>query len=177
MMMELRRKLLLGMFVAATGSAAHAEPIEFDCDTPGGNYSEITFRQGGTAHRVRAEITPIKLRPSGRWLPAATITVQSQDEQRSAGIQLVNSSGKNLGVVVMADEGGQTKKVEAGQIRAKEGLPFDLYLPSTGSSFVEVLGKRVTLGINVGPNAKVSITCSSGQFRFKDLDWDWQPQL
>ena len=88
----------------------------------------------------------------------------------------MKASGKMFDVSVMTEKDGQTRKDVAGQIRAKDAVSFDLYLPSSGESFAEVLGKRVPLGLNVGANAKLSVTCSSGHFSFENLDWGWQPR-
>lgn len=175
--MGLASRVLVGFIVAVVGQAGYAEPIEYDCDTPGGNYSEIALNQDGDAHRIRGTITPLELRPTRKWSPAATIYFQSQDERYTAGIQLMNASGKTLDVIVITAEGGQTKKATAGQVRTKDAVPFDLYIPSSGESFAEVLGKRVPLGFSVGANAKLSITCSSGHFSFERLNWGWQPRF
>ena len=172
--MPLKAKLLIGLAAFVASQAAAAEPIYYDCDTPGGNYSEIKFNQSQSAHRVRGTITPMELRPSAGWLPTATVYVQSQDKRYFASLQLMKN-GKTLDVAVSVGENGQVRKSSLGQIKNKDSISFDLYIPLSGDqAFAEVSGKRVPLGFSLGKNAKVSITCSSGHFRFDPLDWDWQ---
>ena len=168
-------KLLIALAILPFGHSAAAEPIYYDCDTPGGKYSEIKVGQADSAHRVRGTITPLALRPANGWLPTATVFVRSQDKEDFASVQLMGSSGKTLAVTVDVGENGRVRTAEIGRIGVKDGVSFDLYLPASGQAFAEVSGTRIPLGINPGPGATVSVTCSSGHFRFDPLDWDWQP--
>ena len=171
--MARKAKLLIGLTAFAACQSAAANPIYYDCDTPGAKYSEIKFNQSQPDHRVRGTITPMELRPHD-WRPAATVYLESQDKRHTAAVQLVNSEGTILDVAVSVGWNGQITKTVIGQMRNTHSIAFDLYMPSSGQGFAEVGGKRVPLKFSIGPNAKVSVTCSSGHFRFDPLDWDWE---
>jgi hypothetical protein len=173
--MALKANYMIGLMVFVLGQAAGAKPIYYDCDTPSGSYSEIRFNQNQTAYRVRGTITAMELRPNASWRPTATVYVKSQDKRYSADVQLMNNEARTLDLTIGIGENGQYRKTSIGRLRNKGSISFDLYIPTIGQAFAEVSGKKVPLGVNLGTNAQVSITCSSGHFRFDPLDWDWQP--
>ena len=169
-------KVSLAFLVLSFSQVANTEPIYFDCDTPGGSFSEIKFNQNQSDYRVRGTITPLELNGTARWSPTATVYVMSEDKKYFAAIQLMNNAQKLLYVTVQDAEGGPPREADVGQIKINESVSFDLYLPSSGEAFADVGRRRVPLHVKLGPNAKVSITCSSGHFRFDPLDWNWQPR-
>ena len=172
--MRSKGKLLIALAASLLGDPAAAEPIYYDCDTPGGKYSEIKFSQADAAHRVRGTITPLELRAAADWLPTATVYVQSNDKHDLVSVQLMKASGRTLAVSVSIAEKGRVRKAELGAIKINQAVPFDIYLPASGEGFVQLAGKKIPVGITLGAGAKVSVTCSSGHFRFDPLDWAWQ---
>jgi hypothetical protein len=154
--------------------AAAAQPIYYDCDTPGARYSEIKLTQSGADYRVRGMITPMALRPASGWLPTATVYIKSSTANAYIVVQLMNEAGKTLAATVEVGRDGSKRRTNAGQTKVADGVPFDIYLPKGGGGFAELAGKRVPIDADLGPDAKLSITCSSGHFRFDPLDWGWQ---
>ena len=172
--MHTNGKMLIALAALVVSHPAAAEPVYYDCDTPGGKYSEIMLTQAEAAHRVRGTITPMELRAAADWFPTATVYVQSKDKRDLVSVQLMNRSGKTLAVSVSLVQSGKVRKAELGAIKINQAVAFDIYLPASGEGFVQLAGKKIPVGITLGAGAKVSVTCSSGHFRFDPLDWAWQ---
>ena len=52
-----------------------------------------------------------------------------------------------------------------------EAAAVDLTVPATGEAVATVGAERRSVHIDLGPNAKMSVACSTGEFLFGDLDW------
>ena len=108
----------------------------------------------------------MELRSTDPWRPAATVFVHSSENKNSAAVRLMNMSGKSLDVAVDVSEGGSKQRTNIGIAKLNSKVPFDIYLPATGDGFADVAGRRVPIKVDVGPKATLSISCSSGHFRF-----------
>lgn len=156
--------------VLAFEGTATATPIEYDCDTANAHYSEISLNQRGPNYHVSGTITPQLLRSSGFYSATATVYIQSADQRRTTGVQVMREQGNRLTVNVFRVTNGLRTNTSIGTIEPGHTVPFELQSSSTGS-FALVAGRRVDLGAPVGEGAKISVTCSTGQFHFGGLDW------
>jgi hypothetical protein len=168
-------KMLLAVASLSATQAVAAQPIYYDCDTPGAKYSEIKLTQSGSDYRVQGTITPMELRPASGWRPTATVYITSGTSKNYVAVQLMNDTGKTLAAAMELGKDGAKRRADADRARVGAGVSFDIYVPKAGGGFVSLGGKRVPIDVDLGPDAKVSITCSSGHFRFDPLDWSWQP--
>lgn len=152
--------------------SASAAPIRYDCDSSPGFFSEIEQFQPGPGYRVRGSIKAQEARKHRRYVPTATIWLQSADKTKSAAVQLMNRSGKKFDLTVITRMDGATIEKRVMQVDVEEVVPFDLHFSPSGRNIIIAGGQSFDVAGNFGTNARVSITCSTGGFEFPELDWN-----
>ncbi len=169
----MRSALTILAAAAAAGLLASplaAVPIDYDCDTPGGSYSKLDLVQPGPDYRVTGRISAVKWRTHGRWYPTAVVALISASEREAVSVR-IERPGESGVLLVESLIGGKSNKVAVGSLRLKEEVAFELSVHG-GKAMVQVGGKSFPLEAEISPGAKLLISCSTGQFLFKALDWD-----
>jgi hypothetical protein len=160
--------LAAGLVLAAEGAAA-AAPLNYDCDTGDGHFSELSQVQAGSAYRLRGTITPLRWGAHERWAPSAQIRLENGS--RSIAVRLMRAPGEPRATFsIEVSSGGEPQRTLLGRVGLNEVLPFDLSLGASGDAAVQVGTERRTFHLDLGPNAKVSAVCSTGDFLFGGLD-------
>lgn len=162
--------LAAGLWLAA-GSAAAAAPVNYDCDTGDGNFSELSQVQAGPAYHLRGTITPLRWGAHDRYAPSAQARLENGDRSRSIAVRLVRAPGEPRATFsIEVGSGGSPQTAVLGLVGLNEALPFDVSLAASGDAVVLVGTERRTFHLDLGPNAKVSVVCSTGDFLFGGLD-------
>lgn len=154
----------------ALPAGAIAAPIDYDCDTAAGHFSEISLHQAGPDYRVRGSITPLLRRSHVQYVATATVFIYSADRQRTVAVQIMRGTGSRYEVTTHRVTGGDIGRASLRPVRTGEAVPFELVSTSNGT-FAMVGEQRIDLGPPIGAGARLSITCSTGRFRFSGLDW------
>jgi len=157
-----------GLMLAA-GSAAAAAPLTYDCDTNEGSFSELSQVQAGPAYHVRGTITPLRWAEDRRWAPSAQARLENGS--RSIAVRIMRAPREPQATFsIEVTDGGEPQTTVLGRVGLNEALPFDLSLAASGDAAVQVGTERRTFHLDLGPNAKASVVCSTGDFLFGELD-------
>jgi hypothetical protein len=157
----------VGLF--ACGQAAIAQPIYYDCDAPGGSFSKIETVQNHTGYRVRGSITPYQLRHSATWLPTASVRIEG--ERNGAGISVTHRDAEKFSVSIVLEQEGESREIHLPlTLTLNQSLDFEIVSSSDGNGYVSIGGK-LPFQFTIEPGAKIVASCSSGGFKFHQLDW------
>ncbi len=67
--------------------------------------------------------------------------------------------------------GGEPQTTLFGDVGLNEALPIELQALPSGDAVVVVRGERHVFHLDLGRNAKVEASCSTGEFLFRGLDF------
>jgi len=168
-------RLTIGMMgvVAATllAQTAVAAPVDYDCDTPAGSFSEISQVQVGPAVHVRGTITALQWREDRRWSPLGQVRVENGDRTRSIAVRVVRIPRQARATFdVTVQTGGEPQTTRLGEVALNEAVPFELQLLPSGDAIAVVGGERRVFRLDLGRNVKIKTICSTGEFLFGGLD-------
>ena len=153
--------------------AATAAPVDYDCDTPIGDFSQLIQTQAGPAYHVQGTIKPLQWRddPDQRWAPLGQVRLMNADGSRSIAVRVARNPGAARGVVsVMLWNGGPPQSTAMGDVGLNEALPFELRALPSGDVVIIVRGQQQVFHLDLGRSGKVEATCSTGEFLFGGLD-------
>jgi hypothetical protein len=154
---------------------AQAAPVNYDCDTNEGSYSELSQVQAGPDYHVRGTIRPLQVRAHERYLPSAQIRLENAAETEAIAVQLVGRQGTDqfdILVTLGAGPSATLARTSIGTLRLNQSVPFDLAVSSAGEASVRIGVERRTFRVALGAGAKLSVICSTGEFEFSGLDWN-----
>lgn len=162
-------KALLAVGLLACGQSARAEPIYYDCDAPGGSFSKIEVVQNHSDYRVRGSITPYQVRGTATWLPTANVRIEGQDN--GAGFSISHHDAETFSVSIKLVQEGELREIHLPlTLNLNQSLEFEIVSASDGQSYVSI-GGRLPFQFTIEPGAKIVASCSSGGFKFNQLDW------
>lgn len=160
----------LALLLAVPAGAA-AAPADHDCDAGPAAVDEIAGEdQAGPDYRVRGTITPVLPRSHPEYAATATVYFRSADRRRIAIVQIVRGLANRYTVTARRVTNGHSFAAPQAPISTGETVSFEL-ASSAGGTYALIGGRRIDLGPAIGPAARVSVTCSTGQFHFAGLDW------
>lgn len=164
---------LLACVLAASAAVACADSIEqtfqFDCDVPAGNASEWMGTIVPQLRQVTGTIELLQPREHERWWPVASVFLMYGDEK--VGLQLYRdrNSHDTLQVAVLRpkNEGGRSVLTSV----PWQGSPVAFRLSVNAAGDVEVFaaGKVASLALKNIDIEKIVLSCSSAQFKFRDV--------
>jgi hypothetical protein len=160
-----------------TSAAAPDRPAEFACSARGGNYDEITHSGAGQAHRIRGTVMPLRYRVHDRSRPTATVQFRIRQPRGGVGLQLLRRGTTDrfdVTIVTAGSAGGRTS-TKIGLLGLNQELAFELSARAGGQVSIQAGDRRVDLPVDVGTSPEISISCSTGAFRFRGLEWGGPP--
>jgi hypothetical protein len=159
-----------------SSAAAPDRPPEFACSAPGGSFDKIANASAGPEHRIRGSVMPVRYRRHRRYLPTATVMFRDAQLPAAVGLQLMRrGSDDTVDVdIVTASSAGRTAK-KIGSLRLNEELTFELTIQANGDGYVQAGDRRVDIPIKLTTITEASVSCSTGAFRFRRLDWGSAP--
>ncbi len=153
-------------------AAALAAPFNYACDTPAGHYSEISQTQAGPAYSLRGSITPLQWLDDRRWASLGQVRLENGDRSRSIAVKVVRQPRTNQAAIeVTLQSDGEPRTETLGAVGLNQAMAFELRLDASGEGVVVVGGQRRAFSLNLGPNAKVQVICSTGEYLFTGFDF------
>jgi hypothetical protein len=161
---------LLGCAPLAAGQAQQ-QTYHFDCDVPPGNVSEWNGTLAGDLLRVSGSIQLMEPRQGAQWLPVASVRLLGEDESSSVGLYLLvtRDAPEELQIGIRAPGGGRDPVVFASVPWKNGPLLFDLSLSESGELDVTAGGRSRLVKLGDFQLTKLSLSCSTAQFVFKDI--------
>jgi len=157
--------------ILAFPAAAAAAPADYDCDAAPADVFEIAnLDQAGPGYRVRGTITPVQPRSHPDYVATATVYIRSADRRRVAIVQILRGAANRYTVTARRVTQGHSFAAPLAPISTGQSVSFELASTAAGT-YALVSGRRIDLGPPIGAAAHLSVTCSTGRFRFAGLDW------
>jgi hypothetical protein len=164
---------LLAFALCANSAAGAADSIEqtfeFDCDVPAGKASDWVGIIVPRLHQVKGSVELLEPRDDERWWPVASVFLFQGAQQ--VGLQLFRDRRHQDKLQVAAlrpeSEGGRSVLTSV----PWNGFPIDFELSVKESGDVEltVAGEAALLGVKDTDARKLALSCSTAQFKFKDV--------
>ena len=154
----------------ASGSAAHAAPAVFDCDTSTDHSSSYTVTVG-QGFRASGAITPVAMR-SGRAPANGGVTLTSPDGSAAIGVQATANAAdpKRVDLSLITLTNGKVERVAAGTVALATAAPFVLAIDAAGTGRLQFGQLAFDLKLGAFGGGKVQAFCASGQFRVDGLE-------
>jgi hypothetical protein len=166
-------KTFVALAIAACmpGSLAHAaEPAhEFACDTPAGHFSywSQTLKPGKVKVTGTLEIS--EKREHERWNPTMTALLVA-DPKRSFGLQVYSlKSQEDVWFLRITEPDTRDEEPFAMLPGDTTSIPFSLTFTKDGTLEVTAAGKTAKTKVNGFKPGKIRLSCSTGDFLFKDV--------
>jgi hypothetical protein len=132
----------------------------------------IDFAQAGPDYLITGRVAAVAFRSHRRWSPVATVRLTSTEDKASVAIRIQRTgAGRPIEAVVETHADGMQQSTNVGSLRLGESAAFKIEVVG-GSARVTMAGQSQELAPIIGRNAKIEISCSTGQFKFEELDWD-----
>jgi hypothetical protein len=160
--------LLLAGFLPSIALAA--SPLEYDCDTASGSFSEL--KQPGIAGKpvaVRGTVQARQLRADGRWMPVAAASVKSDDgDIVMLRITAVEHDKGPLRLQLLTRKNGNNNEQVLASTPIDQAVPFSI-VPSANGVAVTLGSERRQVAFAQDKPSATSVSCSTGEFLFTDL--------
>lgn len=182
---------ILPILLLAMGgdAAAMAAPLNFDCAAPIGRDSTIwRMRPEAPPFHVRGRIMPLRLYPSPanpQQMDGYSVTIP---DTRGINVTIVDHNASNSIVFGVGSEGDalrafvtmgredrqDSQLVESFAWRPGDQLSiaFQLSILAGGRATLRVGTREIPLDIALGANSQIMVSCSGGEFDFRDLEID-----
>lgn len=152
--------------------AAHAGPINYDCDTPADKFSSLDISTDTTRFIVKGKIAAAVFR-AGKYLPVANVHVGAPRGSDGVLLRLMAPSGtaKQAEIIVQTMQGSKPIKRVLGQILLGESLDFSIEVLPNAAVNLTVNGQQMSLKTEFASSSNLTISCSTGEFKFDNLEW------
>lgn len=169
------KSALIAVAGLATSAAKPGGPTDFACSARGGFFDEIANVSAGSEHRIRGAVMPQRFWRHSRTRPTATVQLRSSPRRAAIALQFMRrGTGNAVDVLVVMAGPDRQRRWNIGSLRLNDEMSFELSASSTSVHIVA--GARVMdVPIDLGESPEVSVSCSTGEFRFRSLDWGGVP--
>jgi hypothetical protein len=143
----------------------------FDCDVPAGKFSEWDQTILSKGAHLSGTIQMMEARKDPKWIPAASVFLVDGENLSAVGFQVVLYKSDSINVSLsMLGLGGESGRFTLAT-RPWEGklIPFTLDLSDQGNLTLHLDGASRTVSVNPFRLKKVKLSCSTGQFKFRDV--------
>jgi hypothetical protein len=170
--------ILLFPFLAVAGCAAtpqrssDSESYYFDCDTPPGKFSDWNRTVAAKTLRATGTLELKESRQDPRWYPVGSVWLIASGESDRAGMQaFVAPDSPDYLQVRLVRVASRVDAPVFASLKWKDGpIPFSLSLSATNVLTATVAGKSQSISLAPFAMAKFSLTCSTGDFHFNDVN-------
>lgn len=151
---------------------SYAAPMTYECDTPANKFSSIDVPIDSKNFTIRGAITPDGF-SKGQFLPVANIHLSALDGTGGVWLRLVapSAGSKQADVIVETKLKAKPMKKTIGKISLGESLIFSISVLPDSTIDMDVGGQQVKLKSDLAGPSKLSISCSTGEFNFANLEW------
>ena len=164
---------LLVCILCAGAAVSLADPIEqsfqFDCDVPAAKMSDWIGTIVPRLQHVEGSIELLEPREHERWWPVASVFLHEGTQK--VGLQLYRDRQHQdeLQVAVLRPDSAGGRSVLASILWKDAPVRFSLSVKPSGDVELAVAGKVALLGVKGIDPQRVSLSCSTAQFKFKDV--------
>jgi hypothetical protein len=164
---------LMIALIAGCASASSQSPApdiySFDCDVPPAKFSEWTRSVSSQSLEVSGTVQLIEPRQDQRWWPGASIFLYGDNSSEVIGLQLaVQRQAPDEAHVLIINQEAQPAELASLPWRGNP-LPFKIKLSRSGEFSVTVADKSRSVRVDGFRLAKMSLSCSTGQFKFTNV--------
>jgi hypothetical protein len=155
---------------SATGiSDSIEQTFEFDCDVPAGKASEWVGTIVPRLQHVTGSVELLEPRDHERWLPVASVFLLQGTEK--VGLQLFRDRQQQdkLQIAALRPESQGGRSVLTTVPWSGVPIDFELSVRESGDLELTVAGKATLLGVKDIDARKLTLSCSTAQFKFKDV--------
>lgn len=168
----MRNTIIAAAALLALAAPATAAPVEWDCDTPGGSFSELAQAQSGPAYHVRGSISWQRSYRNSDYVPSAQLRIDNADRSRSIAVRMGQQPGaERIELAVASGNRDEPERRAVGTAASEEAVPFEIEVAASGAATVTFGTQRLALQVDLGPGARIAAICSTGEFLFRDLDF------
>lgn len=170
--MKVVKIILFGLASMNLSSAGNATPLEYDCDTPANNFSEIKVPIQTKGFKIKGKISPTKF-SRGTFLPVGNVRITGDDKKSSVAIRTIaqSNNAKHADIFVALDISGDTRQGIIDKVKLAESFDFSIQVLSPDSVLTTINNQAIKNELNLVDSAVLSITCSTGEFKFTDIEW------
>ena len=170
-MVRIATVLLAFAGVGTLSGSITAAPIYYDCDTASDKFSEVRWPITASGLVVTGKIVPVLFR-KGQFLPVANLHLRSGDGKDYLAIRLIaeNSGSKGANIILESVNNDQKKGGTLGQLKRSEVLPFSIRHTAGDQFTIMINDRKFDIEVALGDSSSISMTCSTGQFKFQDID-------
>ena len=164
-------KIAVSAGLLASPAICAASPLKFDCDVPADRFASVSEETAG-ALAISGTVALVLAR-EGKYLPVAGARLISSDESRSVGFQLVAPSANRteFNIIFNINAGDGLKRYTVGQVDLQSPAHFSLAISDAGKISLAIGEKSFDGGTLVLNGGKIMVLCSTGQFKFSDLNF------
>ena len=169
-------KIAVSAGLLASPAICAASPLKFDCDVPADRFASVSEETAG-ALAISGTVALVLAR-EGKYLPVAGARLISSDESRSVGFQLVAPSANRteFNIIFNINAGDGLKRYTVGQVDLQSPAHFSLAISDAGKISLAIGDKSFDGGTLVLNGGKIMVLCSTGQFKFSDLNFGSPPE-
>jgi hypothetical protein len=145
------------------------QTFEFDCDVPPGRMSDWVGTIVPRLQHVKGSIELLEPRDHERWWPVASVFLLQGAQH--VGLQLFRDRQQQdrLQVAALRPESEGGRSVLTSVPWSGRPIDFALSVKESGDVELTVAGKATSLGVKDMDPKKVVLSCSTAQFKFKDV--------
>lgn len=166
-------KMLSGVLsVTLATVAANAAPMTYECDTPADRISEIKVPVNIVTFRMSGIITADAFRV-GKYWPVGNISLVDL-EGNAVRLRLVAAKDRTTSDIFLeTTKEKKPLKRKLGQLPIGQPLNFSINASDPGKVKITVneLDLDATVNSELSSEAFLSISCSTGEFNFSNLEW------
>lgn len=165
-------RALLACALCAGSAVASGDSIEqtfqFDCDVPPANVSDWSGTIVPRLQQVTGTIELLQPREHERWWPVASVLLSHGDQQTGLQLYQDRKTQDTLQVAVLRP-GKEGRSVLTSVPWKGSPVAFRFSVTESGDVELSVAGKVALLALKDIEVEKISLSCSTAQFKFKDL--------
>lgn len=148
---------------------AAEQTFQFDCDVPPGKFSDWSGTVAPGLTGISGRIELLEPRSHKRWIPTAGVWLARGDERVGLQLSVIAATPDVVQVYVYRSrENGERTLLTTVPWRAHP-IAFTLSYETSGDLKLTVEGKEAPLGMTGFHPEKLSLSCSTAQFKFIDV--------
>jgi len=171
-MMRVFVPLLVSSVIGCCGSVqaqALSAPYDFDCDVPPGNVSTWSGTLAAETLRIWGSIELIEPRHDNRWLSVASVFLNGDDRQVGLQFFVSRDAPSDIQIATIGADGAAGRTVLTSRSWKDEAIAFTLSFSRSAGLTIEALGVSRALDLAGFSPRKLTLSCSSAQFKFTDI--------
>jgi len=156
---------------ASSPTPSHTAPAEeyyYDCDTPGGHFSEWNRTVAQSAIDIHGFVQVIEPRQDAHWVPAANIVLYAADKTKSVALSFImpRFDAEQIQPTLKNYINSSTDDTIPSLAWKSGPIPFDVTLSKEGVFTITTDSESRSQSIGNFRPATFALSCSTGQFKF-----------